>query len=370
MQQAFEKIDRSGDGRVPLQDVLAAYCPNRHPSVVAGKATEEQVFKEFLGDFTLGLAGNVVFLPHFEDYHRWLSLCYPNDDHFRLLVWELWNLSKRASSRASYDAEALLSRRLGKETGIVSSIDRLAHHHPIISQSPHSRSQRAHYAHHMAEKSHDDAFSHAEGGSDQPLTSRGGFRMGAATRALRGEDPSQRSVATEGGVVDVREKRSPSSVARMLLESQDAASTSSNGSKVLAPAFKPTPSGYVGRNGEAPRTPPQDGQNYQYAASAREASQEHFLSPRERAELEGVGSGSRHMATLGNIGYGDHRGMNAAGELPSQWWHFTMVTTSCAMPDADPYSRQDARDGDDVLWMRDRGKRLFGEWCKGWWQHS
>jgi Ca2+-binding EF-hand superfamily protein len=46
--QAFAKIDRDGNGYVDINDLKGVYNASRHPDVVQGKKTEEDILLEFL----------------------------------------------------------------------------------------------------------------------------------------------------------------------------------------------------------------------------------------------------------------------------------------------------------------------------------
>lgn len=62
IKQAFQKLDKTGDGVITLDDVRGVYDPKNHPDVKSRKKTEDQV----LGDF----------LDTFEQYHAIRVLIY------------------------------------------------------------------------------------------------------------------------------------------------------------------------------------------------------------------------------------------------------------------------------------------------------
>lgn len=51
VRQAFRKLDKTGDGVVNLDDIRGVYNAQKHPDVVAGKKTEDEVLCEFLDTF-------------------------------------------------------------------------------------------------------------------------------------------------------------------------------------------------------------------------------------------------------------------------------------------------------------------------------
>lgn len=46
--QAFKKLDKDGNGWIDLSDVRGVYNAKKHPDVLAGKKTEDQILQEFL----------------------------------------------------------------------------------------------------------------------------------------------------------------------------------------------------------------------------------------------------------------------------------------------------------------------------------
>jgi Ca2+-binding EF-hand superfamily protein len=49
--QAYNKLDRDGNGWVDINDIKGVYSARTHPDVVSGKKTEEQILLEFLETF-------------------------------------------------------------------------------------------------------------------------------------------------------------------------------------------------------------------------------------------------------------------------------------------------------------------------------
>lgn len=49
--QAFNKLDRDGSGEVDYNDIKDIYNAKRHPDVISGKKTEEDILMEFLDTF-------------------------------------------------------------------------------------------------------------------------------------------------------------------------------------------------------------------------------------------------------------------------------------------------------------------------------
>ena len=51
---AFDVLDKDGNGFIEPQDVVACYNARKHPDVISGRKTAEQVLREFLDTFDVG----------------------------------------------------------------------------------------------------------------------------------------------------------------------------------------------------------------------------------------------------------------------------------------------------------------------------
>lgn len=49
--QAFDKLDKNGNGILELDDIMKIYDASKHPDVRSGKKTKESVLQEFLETF-------------------------------------------------------------------------------------------------------------------------------------------------------------------------------------------------------------------------------------------------------------------------------------------------------------------------------
>ncbi len=49
--KAFQILDKDGSGSLTLADIAGRYDAKKHPKVLAGEMTEEQVLQEFLDSF-------------------------------------------------------------------------------------------------------------------------------------------------------------------------------------------------------------------------------------------------------------------------------------------------------------------------------
>lgn len=51
VRKAYSKLDRDGSGVVDINDIRGVYNGTKHPDVISGKKTEDQILTEFLETF-------------------------------------------------------------------------------------------------------------------------------------------------------------------------------------------------------------------------------------------------------------------------------------------------------------------------------
>jgi len=90
--QAYAKLDKTGDGKITLDDIAKTYSVKKHPDVISRKKTEEQVYKECLANWDTEIADGIVTLEEFQDYYKDLSALIDKDDYFVAIVKSAWNL--------------------------------------------------------------------------------------------------------------------------------------------------------------------------------------------------------------------------------------------------------------------------------------
>jgi Ca2+-binding EF-hand superfamily protein len=91
---AFSKLDRDGSGFVDAQEVASMYDTTKHPDVLSGKKSPDQVFREFLDTFDVGgEKDGKVTLPEFENYYTNIGANIDNDDYFELMIRNAWHIS-------------------------------------------------------------------------------------------------------------------------------------------------------------------------------------------------------------------------------------------------------------------------------------
>ncbi|XP_054077526.1 calcyphosin-2 isoform X2 [Rissa tridactyla] len=93
VRKAYMKLDFNKTGSVPMVVIRKCYCAKKHPLVLAGKATEEDIKSSFLE--TLGEScsnPNEVSYSEFEDYYEGLSIGIMDDEDFVNILRNPWGI--------------------------------------------------------------------------------------------------------------------------------------------------------------------------------------------------------------------------------------------------------------------------------------
>ena len=101
--QAFKKLDADGNGWIDINDVRGVYKANKHPDVLSGKKTEDQILQEFLETFETAhsMRGNdapnyVVTKEEFEEYYNMISCSIDDDMYFMTMISNAWKLTEES----------------------------------------------------------------------------------------------------------------------------------------------------------------------------------------------------------------------------------------------------------------------------------
>ena len=86
-------LDYQQDGYIDLQDVKRKYNAKRHPDVLKGKRTEDEVLCEFLDSFELHYSlrngttkDKCISLKEWTEFYNNVSCNIDNDEHFELII--------------------------------------------------------------------------------------------------------------------------------------------------------------------------------------------------------------------------------------------------------------------------------------------
>ena len=100
VKKAYNKLDRDGSGVVDINDIRGLYNGTKHPDVMSGKKTEDQILTEFLETFEMhhnimngAQADGSITMDEFIEYYTNISSSIDNDEYFALIMNNAWNLS-------------------------------------------------------------------------------------------------------------------------------------------------------------------------------------------------------------------------------------------------------------------------------------
>lgn len=90
--KAFKKFDKDGSGVIEARDMKGVYSAAKHPKVLSGQMTEEEVFNEFLIKFGDKNHDGKIEKREWDDYYAGVSASVDNDEHFVLSITNAWRL--------------------------------------------------------------------------------------------------------------------------------------------------------------------------------------------------------------------------------------------------------------------------------------
>ena len=90
--KAFLKFDRDGNGYIDAVDLRGVYNCSFHPKVRSGEWTEEQAFREFLGNFNDKNRDGRITKAEWDEYYAAVSAGIEQDPHFVQLMKAAWKL--------------------------------------------------------------------------------------------------------------------------------------------------------------------------------------------------------------------------------------------------------------------------------------
>eukprot|EP01029_Cantina_marsupialis_P008922 TRINITY_DN20933_c0_g1_i1.p1 TRINITY_DN20933_c0_g1~~TRINITY_DN20933_c0_g1_i1.p1 ORF type:complete len:425 (-),score=164.50 TRINITY_DN20933_c0_g1_i1:236-1510(-) len=90
---AFGIIDKDGNGKLELDDLIGRYDASKHPRVIDGSKTERQILLEFLNGFGDLNGDDVVDYDEFKRYYASISASIDDDDYFELMMRNAWHIS-------------------------------------------------------------------------------------------------------------------------------------------------------------------------------------------------------------------------------------------------------------------------------------
>lgn len=103
IEKAFAKLDVHNQGAITLDEVVGKYQASRHPAVLEGRKTEDQVLSEFLETYEIyhnivtGSANTTVTKEEFMGYYENVSATILDDEYFANVLDATWDISETAS---------------------------------------------------------------------------------------------------------------------------------------------------------------------------------------------------------------------------------------------------------------------------------
>lgn len=90
---AFDKLDKTDDGVVTLEDLKGVYSVNNHPKFQSGEMTEEDILNTVLKKFenNTSVDGKVT-KDEFHDYYSAISASIDHDAYFDLMMRNAWGI--------------------------------------------------------------------------------------------------------------------------------------------------------------------------------------------------------------------------------------------------------------------------------------
>jgi Ca2+-binding EF-hand superfamily protein len=107
--QAFNKLDKDANGWIDISDLKGVYNAKKHPEVIQGKKTEDDILKEFLATFEMhhSMRNNnapnyVVTKEEFEEYYNNVSMSIDDDMYFMQMMNASWRMDEK--EKAQFEA--------------------------------------------------------------------------------------------------------------------------------------------------------------------------------------------------------------------------------------------------------------------------
>jgi Ca2+-binding EF-hand superfamily protein len=85
-------LDVNKDGLVKLDDIAQIYDASRHPDVLEGRKTPQEVFQEFMKLWDTQDKDGIVTFDEFCEYYSDVSASIDDDDYFAQMMISAWKL--------------------------------------------------------------------------------------------------------------------------------------------------------------------------------------------------------------------------------------------------------------------------------------
>jgi Ca2+-binding EF-hand superfamily protein/6,7-dimethyl-8-ribityllumazine synthase len=114
---AFDILDTDKSGVIELDDIRAKYDASKHPDVIAGKRSTDEILSEFLDTFDTEDKDGKVTTSEFCRYYGNISASIDEDDYFELMIRNAWKISGGEGWCANSSCRrVLVTHRAGHQT--------------------------------------------------------------------------------------------------------------------------------------------------------------------------------------------------------------------------------------------------------------
>lgn len=112
--KAFKIMDKDGSGKLDINDIRGTYNAKKHPDVIAGKKTEDEILGEFLDTFEdhhNDISGSedsrdgIIMALEWCEYYNNVSMSIDDDAYFELMMTNAWNLDKKRVTKKGWGGE-------------------------------------------------------------------------------------------------------------------------------------------------------------------------------------------------------------------------------------------------------------------------
>jgi Ca2+-binding EF-hand superfamily protein len=109
---AFDALDSDRSGVIEANELMEKYDASKHPDVIAGRRTAQQVLNEWLSTFEVGGAvDGCVTRQEFVNYYTNIGANIDNEDYFELMIRNAWHISGGEGQAANSANRRVLATR-------------------------------------------------------------------------------------------------------------------------------------------------------------------------------------------------------------------------------------------------------------------